>query len=213
MQPSLVIFDMDGVLVDTTPCHRSAYAELWEHLEIDGPEYESIAGRKTSEVVAEAAAALQPTKEQILSWVEFKQSRARDLLRTQPIVFPDTNETLRTLSERGFMLALASAASRRGVDIVLDRLQAHAVFAAIVTGDDVEHGKPSPQIYQATLKLASTSAGDALVVEDSISGVRAALSAGISTASVRTGVESDDDLFVGCFDSLKAFCDYLQGST
>ena len=73
----LVVFDLDGVLVDTSPCHRAAFEALWREIGITGPPYESLAGRTTLQAVRDCTRALAPTEGQFREWVLFKQERAR----------------------------------------------------------------------------------------------------------------------------------------
>ena len=58
---SLIIFDMDGVLADSSPCHARAYQDLWKEIGVEGPRYDSIMGRPTGEVIREVTRDLAPT--------------------------------------------------------------------------------------------------------------------------------------------------------
>src|SRR6185312_6668260 len=84
-----LIFDMDGVLVDTCGLHARAYRDLWERCGVTGPAYQTIAGRPTVEVVGEATRELSPSAETLAGWVGFKQRRAREYLGTVPVIYGD----------------------------------------------------------------------------------------------------------------------------
>lgn len=198
----LLIFDMDGVLVNTTPCHERAYQDLWREIGIEGPPYETIAGRRTSEVVDELTTALGPSAEQKSKWVHFKQMRAREYLATEDISYSDTAQCLSTLASRGVPLALGTSASRGNTEMILKRLGFGNFFSIIVTAGDVKEGKPSPEIYLRVIARAGVSAERVLVIEDSAAGLQAGAAAQAYVASVRTGEKIDDPKFVGSFSNL-----------
>ena len=110
---SRVIFDLDGVLTDSTPCHRRAFADLWTELGIDGPPYEEVAGRSTWAVVEEVTAPLSPSEELIREWAARKQGRAIELLSTAEALFPDVLPVLDALRDLKVPMAVGTGASRR----------------------------------------------------------------------------------------------------
>jgi HAD superfamily hydrolase (TIGR01509 family) len=199
----LIIFDLDGVLADTTACHRQAFEDLWAEIGIVGPEYDQIAGRKTRDVVAELTAHVRPAAQQLDRWVNFKQARARDYLATVPVVYPDSQSSLMTLKRRGLQLALATGASRETTDMLLARLAAQETFDVVATAEDARHGKPSPEIYLHVMSRAEARPDRTLIIEDSLAGLASAIASGAQVASVRAGNVVDDEAFVGYFPDLR----------
>jgi len=200
----LIVFDLDGVLVDTTACHRRAYHDLWRLAGCAGPAYEVIAGRRTLDVVAEVTAPLSPSTAQVREWVTFKQGRARHYLAEIEIAYPDTRLCLGALAATRMRHALATGASRETTEIVLARLGARERWAAVVTAYDVPAGKPSPEVYRAVLKMTACPPERALVVEDSAAGLAAAAASGAHVVSVRSGLPAASPRFLGAFDNLCA---------
>src|SRR5262245_9533967 len=200
----LFIFDLDGVLVNTTPSHARAYDDLWRKLGIEGPPYGQIAGRKTSEVVAEATTEMKPSEAQIREWVGFKKIRARQRILTDEIVYSDSLSSLTALTREKVTLALGTGASRETTDIVLRRLGLTGFFSIVVTAEDVTEGKPSPECYQNIIARAALSPGKTLVLEDSSAGLAAALAAEAYAASVRSGEKAQHPRFIGSFADLTA---------
>jgi beta-phosphoglucomutase-like phosphatase (HAD superfamily) len=198
----LLIFDMDGVLANTSPCHERAYQDLWREIGIEGPPYHTIAGRKTSDVVGEFSEALKSSAEQKTSWVLFKQMRAREYLSTQDIFYSDSAVSLSSLAECGVPTALGTSASRENTEMILNRLGFASFFPIIVTAEDVTQGKPSPEIYLNVIARAGVQPERVLVIEDSIAGLQAGVAAGASVASVRSGEKLDDPNFIGSFSDL-----------
>jgi HAD superfamily hydrolase (TIGR01509 family) len=200
----LVIFDMDGVLVDTSACHRLAYERLWQRCGVTGPAYETIAGRPTREVVAEFTAPLRPSAGQVSEWVSFKQAAARALLAGNSIVYTDTIPALSALQSARIPMALATGASRETAFQVLAQTCLRAFFGIVVTAEDVARGKPDPEVYQVVMTRAEASPARCVIVEDSAAGIRAGLASGARVASVRTGLRLDHPDFLGSFADLSA---------
>lgn len=211
----LLIFDMDGVLVDTNDCHSRAYDDLWNQLGVNGVAYEEIAGRKTTEVIAEITAPLNPSPMQIADWVSFKQQRARQYLASQRITFQDSVESIGRLSRLGgkrVRLAIGTGASRETTAMVLRRLGWGEAFSVIVTGEDVVEGNPAPEIYLAAMERAGASPQRTLIVEDSRSGLRAAIASQAYAASVRSGLQAEDGRFIGSFPDVRSLLTSLSES-
>ncbi len=198
----LLAFDMDGVLADTSMCHAAAFEDLWDRLGIDGPPYEKIAGRTTRDVVTEQTARLRPSAARITEWVSLKQELARRRLATDAVLFVDTIPCLEALAEHGYQIALATSGSRAAADIVLLSSAAAACFSSVATGDDVQRGKPAPDVYTLTMERTGHVGDETLVVEDSVPGVAAGIAAGAWVASVRSGVGIDHPRFLGRYPDL-----------
>jgi HAD superfamily hydrolase (TIGR01509 family) len=210
--PGLYVFDMDGVLVDTSDCHRLAYQRLWQRCGVVGPPYDEIAGRSTADVVREQTAALHPSPQDIEAWVAFKQRQARSLLASTDILYDDTMAALRVLRDHGVALAVATGASRATATFILERTQLLAFFCALVTAEDVMEGKPHPQIFRQAIARAGGTPADCVIVEDSLAGIEAAIACGAGVVCVRSGLRSDHPAFLGSFPDLRAAVDYLIGS-
>ena len=187
-----LVFDMDGVLVDSTPCHDRAYRDLWRHYGVAGPEYSAIAGRPTREVVAAYTADID-------EWAAYKQQRARQYLITEPVMFADVLPCLEALHVSGVRMGVATGASRANAELLLDRAGIAGFFQFVLTAEDISRGKPDPEIYRRAAELAGQ---DTLVVEDSAAGLAAAAAASASVACVRTGLSHPSPFFLGSYPDL-----------
>ena len=177
-----VIFDMDGVIVDTEPVHRYAYYKQFEELDIEVTEamYTSFTGFSTRNT-------FQTLKEQFQL-----EHEVEDLIQRKRNIFNDAFDTkedlelldgVRTLIEdlhqNGIQLILASSASKVTIDRVFTRFGLHDFFTHIVSGEDFPKSKPHPAIFQHAASLSTAPKENCIVIEDSTNGVRAAKAAGI----------------------------------
>jgi len=101
---------------------------------------------------------------------------------------PGVMELLRALAKAGFGLAIGSSAPPENIEVVLDRLQAHALFDAVVSAADVTRGKPDPQVFLTAAARLRIPPERCVVVEDAALGVEAAKAAGMATVGfISTG--------------------------
>lgn len=206
----LLAFDMDGVLADTSPCHAHAYDVLWQTIGITGPAYEDIAGRTTREVIIAQTAHLLPDRETIQQWVELKQKTARHILQTNNYLFNDTHEAIETLCNDGFRLMVVTGASRASCEIILEMGGIREFFSDLVCAEDVTRGKPDPQGYHLAMQHAGCSEQETLIVEDSQSGIDAALASQAMVVSVRSELTSAAPNFLFSYVGLTECCKSLR---
>jgi beta-phosphoglucomutase len=179
-----IIFDLDGVLWRSGDIHAAAYRKTLTQAGLEMPDYGSIAGRRTDEVIRELWLAQRSQvgndSEAITQLTQEKQNVARRMLRSNPPLAPGCVDVIRALA-RVKQLALVSSASAKTVELFLSCSGTGDYFDAIIYGDQVTIAKPHPAIYQLALQKIGRSGGETAVVEDAPSGVRAARDAGIAT--------------------------------
>lgn len=206
------LFDLDGVLVDTTPCHARAFDALWDSIGVAGPAYDDIAGRRTLEVIRDYAGHLATSDEQLEEWVRFKQQHARECLATVPLAFPDSAACLEAVHRAGRTIALGTGASRATTMAILDRLGWTHYFSVIVTADDVTRGKPSPDVHTLAIERSRMLPTHTLIIEDSRSGLDAAVATGADVVSVHTGLVAEGPNFRDAFADLRAVLAAFEGT-
>ena len=208
-----LVFDMDGVLVDTSPSHSVAYAQLWQSLAIHGPEYEEIAGRSTKDVVAQYASHLNAEQQQKV--VAYKQTTALEILSSAKIIYIDTQSALQDFHALGLPMVVASSASAASAELALNNADIDHFFQAVVTSANVQRSKPAPDLFLAGISDLGCSAENVLVFEDSLSGIQAGLASGAYVVAVRDVPELNQSItnhakFIGHFDSLSAVVEAWQ---
>jgi HAD superfamily hydrolase (TIGR01509 family) len=177
-----VIFDMDGVIVDTEPVHRYAYYKQFEELNIEVTEamYTSFTGFSTRNTFQTLKEQFQLTHE-VEDLIQRKRSIFNDAFDTKEDL--ELLEGVRTLIEdlhqNGIQLILASSASKVTIDRVFNRFGLHDFFTHIVSGEDFPKSKPHPAIFEHAASLSIAPKENCIVIEDSTNGVKAAKAAGI----------------------------------
>lgn len=197
-----IIFDMDGVLVDTCCCHARAYDDLWDRCGVTGPAYEDITGRPTLEVVREFTRSLAPSANALAEWVRFKQQQARRYLQSETVIYEDVAPSLAALHRDGIGMSVATGSSRETAEVLLERAGIAHYFRFVLTAEDTSRGKPHPEIYLRAVELSEVASEEAMVVEDSASGLEAAVAAEIPVACIRSGLRMASPLFLGSFPGL-----------
>jgi HAD superfamily hydrolase (TIGR01509 family) len=176
-----LVFDFDGTLVDTeTPWYQAAQEVYAEH-------GATLAFEAWARGIGTAAHAFDPwahLQDQLGRPVDRALVRARYEARVRALVAeaplrPGVARLLAEAARRGLRLGLASSSPRAWVLGHLERLGLTGWFAAVCTQDDVERVKPAPDLYLLALRRLGVAAEEALAVEDSPNGVRAAVAAGI----------------------------------
>lgn len=177
-----IIFDMDGVLIDSEPHHMKIEKRLFEkyHLRVSDEEHRSYMGMASHEMWAKIneshGAKINVPEAIALNYQECK-SYFSSLEKTTPM--PGLHPLLTVLKNNDVPMAVASSAGVETIDIILEKTGLTHFFGVVVSGTQVENSKPAPDIFLHTARLLQKAPEHCLVVEDSINGVRAAKAAGM----------------------------------
>ena len=186
---------MDGVLIDSASCHRAAFEEVFLPFGIAAFEYEKYAGWRTAEVVQHVLAAVPDLSPESIDQIASRKSKlARERMLADNPVMPGCVAVLEQLAE-SYLLALASSGSRESVELFLDTNRCRHLFHSVLCGDEVHRAKPDPEIYLRTFAGLRIPPARAVVVEDAVSGVRAARAAGAGGVVGVAGTVAAEALF------------------
>jgi beta-phosphoglucomutase len=185
MRPRAVVFDFNGTLSDDEPILCSIFQDLFaEHGRPLSKEryFDELAGLSDPEIVR---AWLGPDNPAVPGVLEERVRRYRESVADGRSVRPETREAVLYAAER-VPVALVSGAARAELEPVLEAAGLASAFAAVVSADDVERGKPDPQGYERALTMldGALRARDALVFEDTEAGIAAARGAGMRVVAV-----------------------------
>jgi HAD superfamily hydrolase (TIGR01509 family) len=186
-----VIFDCDGTLVDSEPLARVAWDRSLEPhgYEIDDVEYAGLIGRPYAQVHGFFAERI-PRLEPLDAFWDGYSTRLFELIDSELVPFDDALEAVRDLTARGVAVAVASSSPRARLDRTLARAGLADTFAVSVAGDEIEHGKPAPDMFLAAAERLGVAPDRCAVIEDSAPGIAAGRAAGmIAIGVVRDGAD------------------------
>lgn len=181
MPIAAVIFDMDGVLIDSEPFWQESEIDAFGRagLHLERADCRRTMGMRVDEVVAYWAAG-RP-------WSDREQRRLAEAIldgviervrdRGQPL--PGVGTALREVERRGYRLGLASSSPRRVIRAILDTLDLADAFRVAVSAESERRGKPAPDVYLTACRALGAQPARSVAVEDSLAGMRSAHSAGL----------------------------------
>jgi HAD superfamily hydrolase (TIGR01509 family) len=177
-----VIFDMDGVIVDTEPVHHYAYNQHFKQLNIDvSPEmYATFTGNSTKNIFERLKVQFN-LSDDVPTLVETKRNLFNEAFDSKEDLYllDGVEDLIKDLHQKGMQLVLASSSATVTINRIFNRFGLHQYFTHIVSGEDFPKSKPHPAIFQQAAFLAKTPVENCIVIEDSTNGILAAKSAGI----------------------------------
>ena len=181
-----LIFDLDGVIVDSMPVHELAWRRYLETLGFDGGDIPArMHGRRNDEIVRDFLGE-KIDHDTVLAHGAAKERVFREMLggRLRENLVAGIAEWLEHVE--GAPIALATNAERANVDFTLDGAGLRRYFDVIVDGSEVSRPKPAPDVYLQAAELLKIAPQNCIVFEDSPVGVAAAVAAGMRVVGVRT---------------------------
>jgi beta-phosphoglucomutase len=190
------IFDMDGVLVDTYHAHYRSWLEMaeLEGLHFTEAQFAPTFGRTSREIIAHFWGQDRYGAAEIAELDRQKEAAFRRIIEADFPAMPGVRELLPALRDSGFQLAVGSSGPPENVRLVLDKLGSRGLFEAIVTGDDVQRGKPDPQVFLLAAERLGISPARCAVIEDAPAGVAAAHAAGMTSIGLLSTGRTPEDL-------------------
>ncbi|WP_116788017.1 HAD family hydrolase [Flavobacterium psychrotrophum] len=207
-----VIFDMDGVIVDTEPLHHLAYHQHFRQLNIEIPKdvyatYTGLSTKNTYQRIKEAYG----LEHEIPGLIQSKRDFFNDLFDTKEDLemLPGVFNLIKDVHASGIQLVLASSASHVTIKRVFDRFGLHQYFTHTVSGEDFPQSKPHPAIFLKAAELSGSPVTECIVIEDSTNGITAANAAGIFCVGYRSANTAPQELgeaslVINHFDELTA---------
>lgn len=177
-----VIFDMDGVLIDSEPIYFDIEKSTFVHFgaQVEEEEHHTYVGVTLASMFEQVQQRhrLNCTVEDMLS---FHVQNVMDVIREHQELRPFDGLVawLDWLHEAGVPMFVASSSPRALIELILERLELRSYFQGMVSGEEVAHGKPAPDIFLHAAKQLGVTSERCIVIEDSRNGVKAARAAGM----------------------------------
>ena len=192
-----VIFDMDGVIVDTEPVHKYAYYQHFNELGIEVSEqlYASFTGNSTRNVFQKIKDTFN-LEHDVEELILRKRHLFNEAFDTKPDLelIEGVHDLIKNLHGNGMQLILASSASKSTINRVFTRFDLYPYFTHTVSGEDFPKSKPDPAIFLHAASLSVFPKEHCIVIEDSTNGVQAAKSADIFCIGYHSDNSKHQDL-------------------
>ena len=181
-----VIFDMDGVLIDSYDAHFESWQRLSKERGVTYPE-ETFAigfGRTSHEVFRELWPEKNLSEKQIVVLAERKEELFREALDRDFPAMDGVAELIEALNKAGWRTAIGSSGPPENVKLVADRLGVTKLMGALVTMNEVKRGKPDPQVFLVAAEKLGVDPKRCIVIEDAPVGIQAAHAAGMACVGI-----------------------------
>ncbi len=209
--PAAIIFDMDGVLVDSNPFHLRKWIDLFQAHGIPFNEQElpKVVLGPPNDVTFRHYLGEDLSREQRAILSEELEENFRREIGPHARAFPGVRRFIEECHARGITMAVASAAIAKNVNFLISALGLRDYFRELLTGDEVSHPKPDPEIYLKTAGKLGVNPADCAVFEDSFVGIEAAKRAGMKCVAIASTFTAEDlrrqtraDLIVLSFEAV-----------
>ena len=189
-----VIFDIDGVLVNSYQAHFQSWLDLEKEFGTRMTEaaFASTFGRTSREIIREMWGS-GLSEDKIAAMNSRKEVLYREILKRHVPIMEGAVNLIDSLTRAGFLLAVGSSAPPVNVALSIQSLGRAEAFATVVTGLDVTRGKPDPQVFLLAAERSGVEPRNCAVIEDSTAGVAAAIAAGMRAIAI-TGTNSSEKL-------------------
>ncbi|MGH2495856.1 MAG: HAD family hydrolase [Ktedonobacteraceae bacterium] len=179
-----VIWDLDGVIIDSADEHRRAWQRLAreEGIPFTDADFWATFGKRNDDIIPQRWGNV--SQERLQQLAERKELYFREFIREAVAPLPGSMELMRGLHEAGFPQALASSTPIENIQLIRILLNLDQYLSALVTGESVAHGKPAPDIFLKAASELHMPPSHCLVIEDAVAGVQAALAAGMRCIAV-----------------------------
>ena len=182
-----LVFDMDGVIIDSNPLHREAWAAFNRRYGLETTEamQERMYGKRNDRIIRDFFGE-GLSAEEVAARAAAKEALYREMIgdRLEELLVPGLRQFLDR--HRDAPMALATNADPPNVDFLLDRAGLRPYFRVVLTGEQVGNPKPHPEIYLRAADGLGTPPADCIVFEDSYAGVEAARAAGMRIVGICT---------------------------
>tara|TARA_Y100001970_G_scaffold79701_1_gene101376 strand:- start:1019 stop:1678 length:660 start_codon:yes stop_codon:yes gene_type:complete len=201
-----IIFDMDGTIVDSLPYHYKAWEIFFKENKVENftEKLKDYKGGGTLDLLT-TVLGNDYSKKELKSMVDDKEIIFRNIYKNNVIPIEGFIQLLESIKSQKILVGLASNAIRKNVKMILNELKIYNEFESIICGDEVENGKPNPEMFNRTAARFKLDKKDCLIFEDSIEGLQGAVNSGIDAVGVRSSSSDKILKSAGAKETIKNF--------
>ena len=193
------IFDLDGTLVDTYDAHMKSWQDMAGSIghELTESQFSKQFGRTNDPIIRELfewAGRPVPTADEISHYADRKEADFRSMVQEHFPEMPGATTLMESLHDEGWRLAAGTSAPMANAQLFREKLGCGRLFETIVTGDDVTHGKPDPEVFLLAASRLGVPASACVVIEDASAGVESARRAGMPAVAIASKGRTREEL-------------------
>ena len=204
-----IIFDMDGTIVDSLPYHYKAWKIFFKENKVENfsEKLKDYKGGGTLDLLT-TVLGNNYSKKELKSMVDDKEIIFRDIYKNNVIPIEGFIQMLESIKSQKILVGLASNAIRENVKMILNELKIYNEFESIICGDEVENGKPNPEMFNKTAKIFKLDKKDCLIFEDSIEGVSAAVNSKVDVVGITSSSSEKILIDKGCKTTIDNYLNF-----
>lgn len=197
MPDKVIIFDMDGVLIDSEPAYHKMNKKLFSEfgIEMDEENYKALVGLPSLPMWTMLKEKYN-LKNEISEFMNLEKRRMIEILDSELISKPmhGVNDLLKIFKDKKYKLSVASSSAKANINFVLNKLNLNHYFDFVISGEEVVNGKPAPDIFLRAAEKLNASPEKCFVIEDSKNGIAGANSAGMKSIGFTNNNSNPQDL-------------------
>lgn len=206
-----IIFDLDGVIIDSEPLQEQVAKKTCELFEINVPNFEwaTFKGRTDKAMFRHILEHYGSSTSSVKKLIDTKDQLLLEKIPDGIALIPNALEFIRKSRAKFNKFALATSSKKAYQKKIFDHWKLHDYFDSVTCGDEINRGKPDPEAYETALQKIDRGGAKTLVIEDSVNGIKSAKQAGCFVAGITTSfpasvlVESGADYIVNSFIELE----------
>lgn len=188
-----IIFDMDGVIVDSEYVHIKAEEAVFNKydIEIDDSDWKSFKGKTPNDIFSYVIKRYDLKNVSVKEMADSKVNFYLDIAKTNLRLFDGFFELIEFL-KKDYLIALTTSSPKQIQELAFKQFHLNGLFDVVVTGDMIKNGKPDPEPYILTIEKLKLKPQECIVIEDSVNGIRSAKLAGVKTIAVTYTFNKED---------------------
>ena len=194
-----IIFDWDGVVINSAPLHEESWEILASELGYELPhDHFKIGFGKRNEFIIPDILKWTQDRDKILLWGKRKETLYRNLGRSKGIpILEGVRELLKSLKKFGFPCSIGTSTEKKNLELAFEQLNLASFFSGMICSEDVKQGKPNPEVFIKAAQIISQEPENCVVLEDSTHGIEAAKRGGMKALGLSTTRSSEELLDCG----------------
>ena len=201
-----IIFDMDGTIVDSLPYHYEAWKIFFNENKVENfsEKLNEYKGGGTLDLMR-TVYGNQYSKKELKKMSEDKEKIFRKIYKGEIKQILGFKKFLDELKSKDIMVGLASNAIRKNVSMIINELEIYDYFDSIICGDEVNNGKPNPEMFNESIDRFNINKNDCLIFEDSLEGIKGAINSGIKAIGVTSGSSCEFLMDAGAVETIENY--------